>query len=224
MLQSQEIKDFAVAFAAAQAQTKRALKDSANPFFKSKYADLASVWDACQEALNGNGIGVLQSMVTENEKLFLVTTLLHSSGQWARSFSPILIPDVITEKVNAQKTETIRTTKKNDPQALGSSISYMRRYSLAAIVGVVQEDDDGERAQGRQPQATAPITTIKAEQVSMLDQLIGNDDVYRAQLMDYLKRMKIYSLSEIPTPMFDRVMAGAKKNWESKNQPQEVVM
>lgn len=125
--QSTEIKDLATALAKAQAEIKPALKDSDNPFFKSKYADLASVQAACMPLLNKNGLSVTQAIQTVGESAYLVTTLLHSSGQWMRSTAPI-------------------KPVKNDPQSFGSAVTYMRRYSLASIAGVAQEDDDGNSA------------------------------------------------------------------------------
>src|SRR6202795_3981153 len=130
MQTSETINELATALSKAQGEITGALKDSANPFFKSKYADLASCWDACRSALSKNGLAVIQSPETEGTGTFLVTTLMHSSGQWMRS-SLIVQP----------KDET--------PQAMGSAITYARRYALCAAVGVAQVDDDGNAASGR---------------------------------------------------------------------------
>lgn len=130
-MRSEQINELAAALAKAQGEITGALKDSANPFYKSKYADLASVWDACKEPLSKNGLCVIQTpRITERGRV-LVTTLAHSSGQWISSELPI-------------------NPVKDDPQGLGSAISYMRRYALTAIVGVAQIDDDGEKAMGRE--------------------------------------------------------------------------
>lgn len=127
--QSENINELMTALSKAQGKIQPALKDKANPFFKSSYADLASVWTACRDALSENGLAVVQSVVTYPDKgMNLVTTLGHSSGQWMKSEMPI-----ISQKV--------------DPQSLGSAITYYRRYSLAAMVGVAPEEDDGEAAQ-----------------------------------------------------------------------------
>lgn len=153
-MKSEQIDKLATALAKAQAEIKGAVKDSANPFFKSNYADLQSVWDAIREPLSKNGLAVIQTTEAATpEHLELVTTLVHSSGQWIEGRFPII-------------------ALKRDPQAIGSATSYARRYSLAAIVGVYQTDDDAEAAQARAPNAkpvTAPITasqptpTIKTE-------------------------------------------------------------
>ena len=130
MNQSQTIGALAAALAKAQADITGAVKDSANPFFKSKYADLESVWNACRKPLTSNGLSVIQTTQPTRHGTMLVTTLAHSSGEWIRGYMPIL-------------------TKDATAQSQGSGISYARRYALAALVGVYQTDDDAEAAQGR---------------------------------------------------------------------------
>jgi hypothetical protein len=127
--QSEQIGELAKALAIAQGKITGALKDSANPFFKSKYADLASVWDACRGPLSENGLAVIQQTESDDSGVFVITTLAHSSGQWMRS--------------------RLRLHPKDDtPQGMGSAITYGRRYALAAAVGVAQVDDDGNAASG----------------------------------------------------------------------------
>ena len=129
-MQSETIGALAAALSKAQADITGALKDSSNPFFKSKYADLASCWDACRKQLAANGLSVIQTTQMTEQGLMLVTTLAHSSGEWIAGQMPVL-------------------TKDNSPQGQGSGITYARRYALAAIVGLAQIDDDAEAAQGR---------------------------------------------------------------------------
>jgi hypothetical protein len=131
-MQSETIGALAAALSKAQADITGALKDSSNPFFKSKYADLASCWDACRKQLAANNLAVIQTVSVnwERDESVLVTTLAHSSGEWVRSELPIRAKDA-------------------SPQAQGSAITYARRYALAAIVGLAQIDDDAEAAQGR---------------------------------------------------------------------------
>lgn len=129
-MQSESIAALAAALSKAQADITGALKDSSNPFFKSKYADLASCWDACRKQLAANGLCVIQTTNTTDAGVVLVTTLAHSSGEWIRGVLPVV-------------------TKDNGPQAQGSGITYARRYALAAIVGLAQIDDDAEAAQAR---------------------------------------------------------------------------
>ena len=135
MEQSQEIKDLATALSKAQKEIKGAVKDSENPYFKSQYADLTSVWEACRKALTENNLSVIQNMAGQSADTVTVETMLcHSSGQWVRGAL------------------TMKPTKA-DPQGIGSAITYARRYALAAMVGVCPEDDDGQAASQR-PTAT----------------------------------------------------------------------
>lgn len=124
---SEQVNELAKALSTVQSTMKAAKKDSTNPFFKSKYADLSSVWDACREELTKNGLSVCQTMEATEQGAGLRTTLLHTSGQW---MSGVLVLN----------------PAKNDPQGIGSALTYARRYALAAIVGVVTEDDDGNAA------------------------------------------------------------------------------
>lgn len=120
--------NIAKAFIAAQKEMGNAIKDSKNPFFKSAYADLNSVREACIPALNTNGIAVLQPIVQIDGKNFVKTVLLHESGESIEGMTEILF------------------TKQNDPQAQGSGITYARRYGLQSLVNIGAEDDDGNKA------------------------------------------------------------------------------
>jgi hypothetical protein len=125
---SEQINELATALAKAQAKIEGATKDKTNPHFRSSYADLASVWDACRSALTSNGLSVSQTAgASEDGRVRVTTILMHSSGQW-------LCDDLVMKPV------------KDDPQGVGSCITYARRYALAAIVGVAPEDDDGNAA------------------------------------------------------------------------------
>jgi len=130
MQTSESINELAAALAKAQGVMGGALKDSANPFFKSKYADLESVWNACRKALSDNGLSVVQTTSGVEGGVSVTTMLAHSSGQWVRDTLPLYPKD-------------------NSPQGMGSAITYGRRYALAAMVGVFQTDDDAEAAHGR---------------------------------------------------------------------------
>ena len=143
--QSNVIGALAAALSKVQGAMVGAVKDSSNPFFKSKYADLSSVWDACRVQLAANNLCVIQTTAEADDGAVLITTLAHSSGEWIRSVLPIKVKD-------------------NSPQAQGSGLTYARRYALAAIVGVSQIDDDAEAAQGR----TAPkkVSTDLLEQIN----------------------------------------------------------
>ena len=157
-MQSESIGALAAALSKAQADITGALKDSSNPFFKSKYADLASCWDACRKQLAANNLAVIQTVYVhwDSGQTMLATTLAHSSGEWIRSELPVL-------------------TKDMSPQAQGSSITYARRYALAAIVGLAQIDDDAEAAQGRKPLTVDPRGDLgKNVDAGKRDEVINN--------------------------------------------------
>jgi hypothetical protein len=132
MTKSESVAALGAAMAKAQGTMAGAAKDSKNPHFNSKYADLASIVEACRLALAANGIAVMQSPSTHDGNLVRMSTmLLHSSGEWIES-------DVLQVQ-----------SKDAGPQAVGSCLTYLRRYQLAAMVGVAPEDDDAEAAEGR---------------------------------------------------------------------------
>lgn len=120
----------ATALALAQGQIEHAGKTSVNPHFKSKYADLAEVWDACRKPLSDNKLSIIQAPSAKGAEVSISTMLMHSSGQFIISALTMLARDA-------------------GPQAIGSCITYGRRYSLMAIVGVAPDDDDGNAANGR---------------------------------------------------------------------------
>jgi hypothetical protein len=126
-LQSDEINELAQALCKAQGTISGARKDSKNPFFKSNYADLGSVTEAIRESFTANDLSYTQTNIPADNGVTVVTTLMHKSGQWSRGF--LFLP-----------------ATKLDPQQFGSAMTYARRYGLAAMAGVVQEDDDGNAA------------------------------------------------------------------------------
>jgi ERF superfamily protein len=132
MKHSETIAQLATALAKAQKKVEGAAKDSTNPHFKSKYADLASVKEACLKALNEHGLSVVQFPSAKGNVTSLETVLLHESGEW-------IAPD---EPLTAEGRDA-------GPQSVGSAITYLRRYALAALAGVAPEDDDGEAATPR---------------------------------------------------------------------------
>ena len=127
MTQSPTIGAIAAALAKAQGQIKGAAKDSVNPHFKSRYADLASIVDACKAPLAAAGIAAVQGVEADGPVVKVTTTLIHSSGEWLASTLSM-------------------TSAQNTPQGIGSTITYGRRYGLASMVGVAPDDDDGEAA------------------------------------------------------------------------------
>jgi hypothetical protein len=152
MIQSDSIANLAKALSIVQGKLTHAKKDSANPFFKSKYADLESVWDACRSLLADNGLAVTQFPGTYSDldkSMSLTTILMHESGEWISH--EMSVPCGMLGRDGVLKL---------DAQAAGSAISYMRRYSLAAVIGVVQGDDDGNAASNKVNQ---PV--VKAKEI-----------------------------------------------------------
>lgn len=180
MTHSEQINEIAAALAKAQGQIEGAKKDAANPFFKSKYADLASVWDACRSALAVNGLAVIQSPSADGMRVSVDTLLTHGSGQWMAG--------------------TVSVTAKEDtPQAIGSAITYLRRYALQSFVGVAPEDDDGNAASAKGSNVKAiPVAAPKgytdwlADLEAVADE--GTDSLQKAwkasdtALRDYLTK------------------------------------
>ena len=142
MKTSESIKELAAALAKAQGQFIHAKKDADNPFFKSRYATLASVLDAAKQPLSDNGLSVVQVIDSaEGEGMFLETILMHSSGEWMSGKYPI-------------------KPVKPDPQSIGSACTYARRYAFSAITGIAADDDDGNS----DSQVSAPA--VKQEKIA----------------------------------------------------------
>jgi len=127
-MKSEKIDALAMALAKAQSEMKDAVLCKVNPHFKNKYADLPAVREAITAPLTKHGIAVTQTMdADENGRSYIVTTLMHTSGQWISGRTPILV-------------------EKTTMQALGSGITYARRYALAAICGIASDEDDDANA------------------------------------------------------------------------------
>lgn len=140
MNKSDDINELIGALSKAQGIFSSARKKRANNFLRSKYADLACVLDACREGLAENGLAVSQILSMEGEKVSLTTLLGHSSGQWVSSI--LILPAA------KPSTKELPETKPN-AQELGTSLTYMRRYSLMAILNIAQDDDcDDDDAEG----------------------------------------------------------------------------
>lgn len=138
-LMSDNISTIAKALVEAQKQMGNAVKDSKNPFFKSKYADLNSIREAVLPSLNANKISVLQPTIVQDGKKFVQTLFLHESGEFISGLTEIL------------------STKEFDAQAQGSGISYARRYGLQSLANVGADDDDGNAASGNK----VPVVVTK---------------------------------------------------------------
>lgn len=194
---SPTLNELFAALAKAQGQISNAKKDKKNPFFKSSYADLSSVWEACREPLSTNGLSVIQTVEGTKESMFLNTWLGHSSGQWIKSKLPMLL-------------------QKFDPQSQGSAITYARRYALSAMIGIcADEDDDGEKAMAgaRKKEEVLPIATITAKQAQELDEILGQCDVeFQDSIQKTLRSRNIPSLDKLPLDSYSKLKASAIRN------------
>lgn len=167
-----ENNKFAEAFIKAQQEMTNATKDSTNPHFKSKYADLTAVRDACVPALNKNDIAVLQPIVQKEGKQYIETILIHKSGE-----KMSCLTEVISEKTTAQ--------------AIGSGITYARRYGLQSLVCIGAEDDDGNSAS---EEAKNNIKLSK-EQIARIENLCKQKDFDITKICNVYKVNKIDDIS-----------------------------
>lgn len=122
------MKNLIKAFIEAQKEMADAKKDAKNPFFKSLYADLNAVREACIPVLNKHNIAVLQPIIQKDGKSYVRTILMHDTGESLESDVEIIFG------------------KTNDAQAQGSGITYARRYGLQSLVNIGAADDDGNAA------------------------------------------------------------------------------
>lgn len=152
MEMSPTVAELAKALCKTQSIMDTAKKDSTNPHFNSKYADIASCWEACRKPLTDNGLSVSQYPETDGTgKITLTTVLLHNSGEWMRGTLSIVPKDGA------------------NPQVFGSIVTYFRRYGLQSAVGIASDDDDGNAGAGSQgavQPAKRPAPAPKPEAVN----------------------------------------------------------
>jgi hypothetical protein len=169
------VKEIYQALVKAQSQIRIAIKDSNNPHFRSKYADLASVWDAIRDALHKNGLAVLQlSDVDASGVPVLLTRIIHESGQHVEGRYPIVCKDP------------------QDPQKMVAATTYARRASLSAALGVIADDDDGNTAAGHTASHTAPPSPAKPVSAPTTAKPQGNAmvDLFAAHKLEYPKAVE----------------------------------
>lgn len=196
--ESDELGQLFAALAKAQADMEMAKPDSANPFFKSRYADLGSVVKASRPCLSKNGLSVIHRILPNgNGNQYLYSRLCHASGEWIESKALVNPP-------------------KEDMQSFGSYLTYLRRYTYCALTGVVSsdEDDDGERvaqSQRRQEPAGGGDRITRTEATLLSDELEGNE----ALLESLLKNKGISKLSDLPKSEFQKTLGRIRKVKES---------
>ena len=187
MKSSESINELASALCAAQSQMGGAVKDSANPFFKSSYADLTSVIKAIKQPFSDNGLSYTQFPVTDENGMGVCTRLMHVSGQWLED--QFILPMV-----------------KRDPQAASSSLTYARRVSLSSIAGIPTADDDAESAMLRGDDKKV----VSDDQIIAIKKLL---DETGADSEKFCKWLKVRSVDQILAVHYDRAVAAleAKK-------------
>ena len=172
----------AMALASAQMHMGKALKSASNPHFKSKYADLASVVDACMPALNEAGIAVIQPTTDDEGGRYVETILIHGeSGETLKCRVPLIV-------------------SKNDMQGYGSAVTYARRYGLMSMAGIAPEDDDGNAAAKAPPKE---VETVTPEQFMRLRDKAEEAGVTHDALAS---RYESPSLQQFPVAKFEAAM------------------
>lgn len=163
------------ALSAAQSEMMPATRDGTNPHFRSRYASLAAVLQAVLPAFNRNGLSIMQHPTLGDGVVHLTTMVAHSSGQWMSS------------------TASTPLTGRRDAQAVGSAITYLRRYAAQAIAGLPVEDDDGNAASVRRTPAPAPSVSslvpqrAKAMTAAELDKALTNLELTPADMAGWCK-------------------------------------
>jgi len=183
MKKSESIKELATALNKFQAECSGAKKDADNPFFGSKYANLEAVINCAKSALDNNGLAVSQFPIMDQGYCGVETILMHSSGEWISN-------------------TLLLACKKQDPQAMGSAITYARRYAYQSVLGIPSEDDDGEKymTSNQAPiQQQAPVQAtyqkISAAQAQELLNIAGSKN--KASVDQVLNGAKIKDIPAI---------------------------
>lgn len=187
MKSSESVKQLSTALCNAQTNMGGAVKDSANPFFKSSYADLTAVIKAIKQPFADNGLSYTQFPVSTDGGVGVVTRLMHISGEWLEQ-------------------EYVLPIVKRDPQSAGSAITYARRYALQSIAGIPTADDDAESAMLRGNQ-DEKISESSVLEIAQLIHETASDEKKFCELFG------VNNLSAIKVSQYDRAitMLKAKK-------------
>ena len=197
------LSSIAAALACAQLKMGKALKSATNPHFRSKYADLGSVVDACVPALNEAGIAVIQPTTDDDGGRYVETILIHGeSGETLKCRVPLIV-------------------QKNDMQGYGSAVTYARRYGLMAMAGIAPEDDDGNAAAKAPPSKDEKRpnipATISAEQFQAIKAKADEASVDYQKIADMAK---VKNLFELPIDSFDSAMKKLQKTIDANAEKQ----
>lgn len=181
------------ALASAQAEIENAAKNAANPHFRSKYADLAEVLNTVRPTFAKHGLSIVQSTGFDGQMVSVTTLVGHKDGGYLTSVASCV-------------------PAKTDAQGIGSATTYLRRYSLAAMAGVAQEDDDGNAAaHDRKPQGSKHEPKISGDQVAEIMQLVGETET---DLDKFLAYFKVSAVSDLPASAYERAINALNKKKE----------
>lgn len=200
MKHSEQINEVAAAIAQAQTVIENASKSSTNPHFKNRYADLAEVLNTVRPVFSAAGLAIIQAPSFADGIVSVVTTIAHKSGQWVSC-------------------ETSAPVSKQDAQGVGSAITYCRRYGLAAMAGIAQEDDDAQAAVG-QADAKKPKPanlTIGDAEFKWLTDAMDSAGVDKVAFCEYFG---IPQLAALPMSQYAKACAmieAKRKQKESEN-------
>lgn len=197
MQKSEQINELATSLAKAQAEIENASKNSSNPHFKSKYADLAEVINTVRPVFSSHGLSISQFPSFADGLASVETVLMHSSGQWMSG------------------TASAGVTKQ-DAQGVGSAITYLRRYSLAAVAGIAQEDDDANASVGhrpktqQQPQKAQPVKILPTD--GAWDAMSADEQSFLTDIsMEVVRLMTVVSADEAHKYLENQKLDGDEK-------------
>jgi hypothetical protein len=204
-MQSEQIDKIIPALLKAQSEMGAVKKSAVNPFFKSRYADLYSVQQAVEEPLAKNGLVIVQGCGLGVNGNFVYTTLFHESGQWIKSEVPLILA-------------------KQDPQGVGSAVTYFRRYGIVSMLNLEQEDDDGNAASKPYVEKSG-IDKLTSTQ---LNQLVDFKEAGVLQVKavkpwhicapDWLKKCGKSKLDELTEAQADKLIQECEKKYKLKTE------
>jgi hypothetical protein len=193
----------AAALVKAQKAFGPALKSSTNPHFRSRYADLSACVEAVIDALNDNGIALMQRVSPCDDGVIVETVFVHESG----------------EIINCGQLHV--PASKQDAQGYGSALTYARRYSLMAACGIAPEDDDGNAATRRQASAPAVPTPDITDHLAAIDASANSDEMTAAYKAAYEACQGNQALQAKVIAAKKARIDRAKKDKQAKEQPNE---
>lgn len=186
MKTSEQISELAAALAQAQGMMENAVMNRVNPHFKSKYADLAAIFDAARKPLSANGLAIVQTIGDG----VLHTRLLHTSGQWIASEHPLPMS--------------------GRPQEIGSALTYARRYSLSALIGIAADEDDDATGAEKAHKANGPKPAERLADAAISELENAIEDSGRT-LEWFCKFAHINIVSDLAPERYDAALAYVKK-------------